>query len=100
MNSWRLFLVFWSPSTRTVSGQFALTIVIDGMARQHCKLNYNDRYMNSISLSPKAGRRRFDRDEALETAMKLFWRHGYESTSMSDLLKAMGLTAPSLYSAF
>lgn len=34
------------------------------------------------------------------TAMRLFWRHGYEATSMAMLLKAMDLTAPSLYAAF
>jgi AcrR family transcriptional regulator len=47
-----------------------------------------------------ASRRQFDRQEALETAMQLFWRHGYESTSMAMLLEAMDLTAPSLYAAF
>ena len=42
----------------------------------------------------------FDRDAALEQAMRLFWRHGYETTSISDLTHAMGITAPSLYTAF
>jgi AcrR family transcriptional regulator len=42
----------------------------------------------------------FDRDAALEQAMLLFWRHGYETTSISDLTQAMGITAPSLYTAF
>ncbi len=32
--------------------------------------------------------------------MLLFWRHGYEATSVSDLTKAMGITPPSLYTAF
>lgn len=32
--------------------------------------------------------------------MELFWRHGYETTSMAMLLKALDLTAPSLYAAF
>ena len=32
--------------------------------------------------------------------MLLFWRHGYESTSVSELVKAMGITPPSLYAAF
>lgn len=69
---------------------------------RNCKPNYNDRYMKTSSPSPAApaSRRQFDRQEALETAMELFWRHGYESTSMAMLLKAMGLTAPSLYAAF
>ncbi|WP_210490163.1 TetR/AcrR family transcriptional regulator [Microvirga antarctica] len=42
----------------------------------------------------------FDRDAALEQAMLTFWRHGYETTSIVDLTTAMGVTAPSLYSAF
>jgi AcrR family transcriptional regulator len=32
--------------------------------------------------------------------MELFWRQGYESTSISNLTSAMGITAPSLYAAF
>ncbi len=42
----------------------------------------------------------FDRSVALEQAMLLFWRHGYEATSLSDLTRALGVTAPSIYSAF
>lgn len=49
----------------------------------------------------KTGRpRSFDRDAALEQAMFAFWRHGYETTSITDLTQAMGVTAPSLYTAF
>src|ERR1700693_3820151 len=44
--------------------------------------------------------RAFDRDAALHRAMELFWRQGYESTSISDLTSAMEITAPSLYAAF
>lgn len=32
--------------------------------------------------------------------MELFWRQGYESTSIADLTKAMGINPPSLYAAF
>ena len=42
----------------------------------------------------------FDRDAALQQAMLLFWRHGYEATSVNDLTNAMGITPPSLYTAF
>src|ERR1700731_4477174 len=49
----------------------------------------------------KRGRpRAFDRDAALHRAMELFWRRGYETTSISDLTAAMEITAPSLYAAF
>jgi len=42
----------------------------------------------------------FDRDAAVETAMLLFWRHGYEGVSVGDLTKAIGVAPPSLYAAF
>jgi AcrR family transcriptional regulator len=42
----------------------------------------------------------FDRNAALEQAMLTFWRHGYETTSIADLTTAMGITPPSLYTAF
>jgi AcrR family transcriptional regulator len=44
--------------------------------------------------------REFDVDEAVERALGLFWRRGYEGTSMSDLTKALGITRASLYAAF
>ena len=42
----------------------------------------------------------FDRDAAVETAMLLFWRHGYEGVSIGNLTKAIGVAPPSLYAAF
>lgn len=42
----------------------------------------------------------FDRQEALEKAMGLFWRHGYEATGLSDLTSEMGIGRQSLYNAF
>ncbi|TGE01117.1 TetR/AcrR family transcriptional regulator [Methylobacterium nonmethylotrophicum] len=42
----------------------------------------------------------FDRDAAIDTAMLLFWRHGYEGVSVGDLTKAIGVAPPSLYAAF
>ena len=44
--------------------------------------------------------RGFDREEALRQAMKVFWAKGYENTSMTDLIDAMGIASPSLYAAF
>ncbi|MGD3105653.1 TetR/AcrR family transcriptional regulator [Streptomyces sp. YGL11-2] len=44
--------------------------------------------------------RSFDRETALERAMRSFWECGYETTSISDLTRVMGISAPSLYAAF
>jgi AcrR family transcriptional regulator len=44
--------------------------------------------------------REFDTEKALELATELFWRKGYEGTSVSDLTGALGITRPSLYAAF
>jgi AcrR family transcriptional regulator len=44
--------------------------------------------------------REFDTERALEAAAELFWRQGYEGTSLSDLTKALRVTRPSLYAAF
>ncbi|WP_224245981.1 TetR/AcrR family transcriptional regulator [Hyalangium gracile] len=49
---------------------------------------------------PRGRPRGFDRDAALEQALQLFWRRGYEGTSIADLTEELGITAPSLYSAF
>jgi TetR/AcrR family transcriptional regulator, transcriptional repressor for nem operon len=44
--------------------------------------------------------REFDRDEALERALRVFWAKGYASTSTDDLLAAMNIGRQSLYNAF
>jgi len=44
--------------------------------------------------------RNFDMDGALDRALEVFWRKGYEGASVSDLTLAMGINPPSLYAAF
>ena len=54
----------------------------------------------SAPRKPRGRPLSFDRDAALETAMHVFWERGYEAASISDLTTAMGITPPSLYTAF
>lgn len=42
----------------------------------------------------------FDPDAALAAALELFWRRGYEATSMSDLVDHLGVGRASLYATF
>ncbi|MFT4604034.1 MAG: TetR/AcrR family transcriptional repressor of nem operon [Rhodothermales bacterium] len=44
--------------------------------------------------------RSFDTDEALTTAMRVFWANGYDGTSLADLMEAMKLHKGSIYQAF
>lgn len=54
----------------------------------------------SSSRRPRGRPRAFDRDAALATAGRTFWRLGYEGASIADLTEALGITAQSLYAAF
>ncbi len=51
-------------------------------------------------MTPAGRPREFEIDEALEAAMDAFWLHGYETTSMADLVEATGVKKGSLYKAF
>ncbi|WP_129611471.1 MULTISPECIES: TetR/AcrR family transcriptional regulator [Rhodoplanes] len=44
--------------------------------------------------------REFDMDEALDRALAVFWRRGFEGASIAELTQAMGINPPSLYAAF
>ncbi|MGH6866623.1 MAG: TetR/AcrR family transcriptional regulator [Methyloceanibacter sp.] len=44
--------------------------------------------------------RTFDKDQALDRALEVFWRKGYEGATICDLTAAMGINPPSLYAAF
>lgn len=51
--------------------------------------------------SPARGRpRSFNREAALAQMTELFWRQGYDATSVADLTESIGVNTPSLYAAF
>ncbi|MEV7782395.1 TetR family transcriptional regulator [Kitasatospora sp. NPDC088351] len=42
----------------------------------------------------------FDPDAVLQSALELFWRRGYEATSMADLVEELGIARASIYATF
>src|SRR6202162_4156030 len=57
--------------------------------------------MERNKSSKRMGRpRSFDTDRALDRALQVFWRKGYEGATLADLTKAVGVNRPSLYAAF
>ncbi|WP_034919138.1 TetR/AcrR family transcriptional regulator [Erwinia sp. 9145] len=56
---------------------------------------------SEICAAKSRGRpKTFNREAAIDKALELFWRHGYEATSLSDLVEATGAKAPTLYAEF
>lgn len=51
-------------------------------------------------MVPPGPPRRFDREIALQIALRLFWQHGYAGVSLDELLKQMGIGRQSFYNAF
>lgn len=69
----------------------------------YCQQLHNKHYeffLDKLDMKKVGRPLSFDRDKALKKAMLTFWQSGYETTSITDLTTAMGITAPSLYTAF
>lgn len=57
--------------------------------------------MSAESKPACVGRpRSFDPEVALEQALEVFWRNGYEGASLAELTQAMGIKKPSMYATF
>lgn len=55
----------------------------------------------STEIKKMRGRPRvFDMDEALDKALEIFWKRGYEGASIAELTETLGINKPSLYAAF
>jgi AcrR family transcriptional regulator len=49
---------------------------------------------------PRGRPLRFNQEDALESALQVFWSRGYEGASMSELVEALGINKPSIYATF
>jgi TetR/AcrR family transcriptional repressor of nem operon len=54
----------------------------------------------AYAARPRGRPREFDIDKALDQAIRVFREHGYNATSIGDLISAMGLASGSIYKAF
>ncbi len=56
--------------------------------------------LEEMGKRPRGRPRSFDRNQALDAAVLVFWDKGYDGSSIADLTHAMGINRPSLYATF
>ena len=56
--------------------------------------------MTTNAVRPRGRPRRFDPDQAVATAQRLFHARGYDAVSIAELTQALGINPPSFYAAF
>lgn len=56
--------------------------------------------MTEKTLRPRGRPRKFDENEALDRATKVFWAKGFDGATIDDLVAGMGVGRPSLYAIF
>ena len=49
---------------------------------------------------PRGRPQKFVNNDALHQAIEVFWTHGYEGTSLTNLTEALNMNRPSIYAAF
>lgn len=54
----------------------------------------------TVTKKPRGRPLGFNHEQALESALQVFWSHGYEGASVMELADALGIKKPSMYAAF
>jgi TetR/AcrR family transcriptional repressor of nem operon len=58
-------------------------------------------FNNAYTICVTKGRpKEFDEDQALQAAMAVFWKRGYDDASCDELLASMGINSGSMYATF